>query len=269
MLNNIIKRRSEGMSVNSYLQDLGSSLVLSSNEKGSITTSIDTLKSRLTSYFGDDVTDKIIFGSYTRETILPRKVDEESDIDFMVVFKNSNNYKPQSFLNRLKNFAEAKYKTSEIHQSSPTIVLELNHIKFELVPAYVSYGFYYIPKNSSEWMYTNPNDFNNKLVECNKNNAYKIKPVVRLLKHWNIQKNSREIASYELESKIANEMTYAFISCTSYTDYLKGALSKLRTFYNASRIDNAISKIDEALQNENDGYQYRAMGKIKEVFPEV
>lgn len=64
MQNNIIKRRSEGMSVNSYLQDLGSSLVLSSNEKSSITTSIDTLKSRLASYFGDDVTDKIIFGSY-------------------------------------------------------------------------------------------------------------------------------------------------------------------------------------------------------------
>ena len=128
------------MSVNSYLQDLGSSLVLNSNEKSSITTSIDTLKSRLTSYFGDNVLDKIIFGSYTRETILPRKVDENSDIDLMVVFENLDNYKPQSFLNRLKSFAETKYKTSEIYQSSPTVVLELNHIKFELVPAYISYG---------------------------------------------------------------------------------------------------------------------------------
>lgn len=257
------------MSVNSYLQDLGSSLVLSSNEKGSITTSIDTLKSRLTSYFGDDVIEKIIFGSYTRETILPRKADEDSDIDLMVVFKNPNNYKPQSFLNKLKNFAEAKYSTSEIYQSSPTIVLELNHIKFELVPAYVYYGMYYIPKNSSEWMYTNPNDFNNKLMECNKNNSYKIKPVVRLLKHWNIQKNSYRLYSYELESKIANEMTYAYISCTSYTDYLKSALGKLRTYYNATEINNAIAKINEALQNERDGYPYTAMNKIKEVFPEV
>ncbi|MFW2502762.1 SMODS domain-containing nucleotidyltransferase [Clostridium diolis] len=257
------------MSVNSYLQDLGSSLVLSSNEKSSITTSIDTIKSRLTTYFGEDVIDKIIFGSYTRETILPRKADENSDIDLMVVFKNPYSYKPQSFLNKLKNFAEAKYSTSEIHQSSPTIVLELNHIKFELVPTYTSYDQYYIPKNSSEWMYTNPNDFNNKLVECNKNNSYKIKPVVRLLKYWNIQKNSRDLCSYELESKIANEMTYSYISCTSYTDYLKSALGKLRTFYNSSKIDNAISKIDEALQNEQENYPYTAMSKIKEVFPEV
>lgn len=224
------------MSVNSYLHDLGSSLVLSSDEKSSITTSIDTLKSRLAYYFGDDVTNKIIFGSYTRETILPRKADEGSDIDFMVVFKNPNNYKPQSFLNKLKNFAEAKYSSSEIYQSSPTIVLELNHIKFELVPAYEFYGMHYIPKNSSEWLYTNPNEFNNKLVECNKNNSYKIKPVVRLLKHWNIKKNSRGLYSFELESKIANEMTYAYITCTSYTDYLKNALGKLRTYYQHNSI---------------------------------
>lgn len=257
------------MSVNSYLQELGSSLVLSSNEKGSITISIDTLKLRLASYFKDEVIDKIIFGSYTRETILPRKTDHKSDIDLMVVFKNPYSYKPQSFLNRLKSFAETKYKTSEIYQSSPTIVLELNHIKFELVPAYISYGLYYIPQNSSDWMLTNPNDFNNKLVECNKNNSYKIKPLVRLLKHWNIKNNSRNLPSFELESKIANEMTYAYINCTSYTDYLKSALAKLRTYSNATRIDSAADKINEALQNEKEGYPFTALSKIKEVFPEV
>lgn len=257
------------MSVNSYLQDLGSTLVISSDEKNSITTSISTIKDRLTSYFGEDVVDKVVFGSYTRETILPRKIDENSDIDLMVVFKNTNNYKPQSFLNRLKNFAETKYSTSEIYQSSPTIVLELHHIKFELVPAYKFYTMHYIPKNSSEWMYTNPNDFNDKLIDCNKNNAYKIKPVVRLIKHWNIQNNSRTVSSYELESKIANGMTYSYMNCKSYTDYLKRALNELRTYYNDKNIDTAISKIDEALENEKDNYPYTALSKIKEVFPEV
>lgn len=257
------------MSVNSYLQSLGSTLVVTSNEKSSITTSINTIKYRLESYFGDDVIDKIVFGSYTRETILPRKADENSDIDLMVIFKNPNNYKPQSFLNRLKKFAEVRYSTSEIYQSSPTIVLELNHIKFELVPAYIQYGLYYIPKNSSEWMYTNPNSFNDKLIECNKNNSYKIKPIVRLIKHWNIQNNYRSLSSYELENKIASEMMYAYLSCTSYTDYLKRALSELRTYYNTSSIDSSISKINEALKYENDNYPYTALNKIKEIFPEV
>ena len=112
-------------------------------------------------------------------------------------------------------------------------------------------------------MYTNPNDFNSKLIECNKNNSYKMKPVVRLLKHWNIQKNSRNLASFELESKITNEMTYAYISCTSYTDYLKSALAKLKTYSNATRIDNVVAMINEALQNERGGYLFTALNNIK------
>ena len=90
------------MSVNSYLQNLASDLVLSDSEKSSITTSINTIKSRLDSYFSD-VTEKRVFGSYVRGTILPRKADSESDVDLMIVFPNPYGHKPQSFLNRLKN----------------------------------------------------------------------------------------------------------------------------------------------------------------------
>lgn len=92
-------------------------------------------------------------------------------------------------MDRLKRFAEAKYSTSEIYQSSPTIVLELNNIKFELVPAYKSFGTYYIPDSNGGWMATYPNDFNDKLTEANNNCSYKIKPLVRLIKHWNVNVN--------------------------------------------------------------------------------
>ena len=257
------------MSVNSYLQDLGSALVLSSSEKSNITTSVDTIKSRLSSYFGSDVTEKKLYGSYVRGTILPRKADENSDVDLMVVFNNPNGYQPQSFLNRLKNFAEYYYSRSEIYQSSPTIVLELSHIKFELTPAYKKYGMYYIPQNSTEWMYTDPDGFYSKLTECNKNNHYKIKPVVRLLKHWNIQKNYRDLASFELEKKVAEELMYAYFSCTSYTDYLKYAFDKIKYTTDYKRVNKARACIDDALQLEKDGCPYSALSKIKEAFPEI
>ena len=136
------------MSVNSYLFDLGSSLVLSDTEKDKIVTSINAIKANLDRYFGSSVVEKKVYGSYVRSTILPRKADENSDIDLMVVFNNSEGYKPQAFLNRLKNFAETYYSRSEIYQSNPTVVLELSHIKFELTPAYLEYGsHYYIPKD--------------------------------------------------------------------------------------------------------------------------
>ena len=257
------------MSVNSYLSDLASELVLSSTEKDNISTSVDAIKTRLGWYFSTDVEEKKVFGSYVRGTILPRKDDENSDVYIMVVFKNPYGYKPQTFLNKLKAFAEKYYSSSEIYQSSPTIVLELHHIKFELTPAYKSYGSYYIPNGPSEWMYTDPDGFYNTLTQCNVNNSYKIKPVVRLLKHWNIKKNYRDLASFSLEKKIAEEMTYSYITCTSYTDYLKKALETIKYSTNYSRVNTAISHIDAALDYEKQGMPYTALSEIKEAFPEV
>ena len=247
---------------------MASSLVLSDSEKSSITTSVNTIKSRLDGYFSD-VTEKKVFGSYSRETILPRKADENSDVDIMVVFSNPNGYKPQSFLDRLKKFAEYYYSTSEIHQSSPSLVLELNHIKFELTPAYKSYGTYYIPDGPSYWKSTDPDGFNSTLIECNKNNGYKIKPVVRLLKHWNIQKNGRDLASFLLEQTIAKELTYSYISCSSYTDYLKAGLKELKYKTDYWKVDTAIDRINQALSYEEQGMTYSAESEIKKVFPEI
>src|SRR5690606_40140815 len=58
----------------------------------------------------------------SRGTILPRSMDEQSDIDYMVVFSDGS-ATPQTYLNRLKTFVEKRYGSSEIYQSSPTIVL--------------------------------------------------------------------------------------------------------------------------------------------------
>lgn len=257
------------MSVNSYLSDLASDLVLSSTEKDHISTSVDTIKTRLSLYFSTDVEEKKVFGSYIRGTILPRKADEKSDVDIMLVFKNPNGYKPQTFLNKLKGFAEKYYRSSEIYQSSPTIVLELNHIKFELTPAYVQYGKYYIPNGQRDWMCTDPDGFYSTLTQCNANNSYKIKTVVRLLKHWNIAKNNRNMASFSLEKKIAEEMTYAYISCTSYTDYLKKALNVIKYNTNIDRVNIAIGHIDSALDYEGENMPCSALAEIKKAFPEV
>ena len=99
----------------------------------------DTLSTKLGNYF-DNIASKFVFGSYDRRTILRRSKDSNSDIDFMVCFTDGNEWTPQTLMNRLKRFAEANYSKNEIYQSSPTIVLELSHIKFELVPAWGTYN---------------------------------------------------------------------------------------------------------------------------------
>lgn len=118
-------------------------------------------------------------------------------------------------------------------------------------------------------MYTDPDGFYSTLTQCNSNNSYKIKPVVRLLKHWNIAKNNRNMSSFLIEKKIAEEMTYACISCTSYTDYLKKAFNLIKYDTNTDRVNLAISRIDSALAYEGDDMPYSALAEIKKVFPEV
>ncbi len=258
------------MSVNSYLDTLDSDIKVSDSEESKIEVSLSTIKSRLILYFGSDVTERKVFGSYDRKTILSRKSDDESDVDLMVVFKNPDGNKPQSFLNRLKSFAEYYYSTSEIHQSSPTIVLELNHIKFELTPAYVSYGTYYIPNGPSNWKSTDPDKLRDNVNESNRNNNYKLKPVLRLLKHWNVNKNYGVMASYAIEDTVATSLKYAYYSCTSYTDYLKRAFESIRYMGTSSdRVKSAMDRIDSALNYEANGYNYLALDEIKKVFPEV
>ncbi len=261
------------MSINTYLSNLASDLILSDQENENIRVSINTLETRLNSWFETDIIEKFKFGSYTRNTILPRKVDDSSDIDYMVVFNNYDNCTPQTYLNRLKKFVENYYSTSEIHQSSPTIVLKLNHIKFELVPAYKGWTSYYIPDGNGSWMLTNPNDFNSKLTKANNNNSYKIKPLVRLIKYWNINSNYRYFSSYKMEEKIANSYEFGSYFLNSYTDYVKSIFNLLKDMtYNPdviNRINRALDRINKSIELENAGKPYSALEEIKKVFPEV
>ena len=118
-------------------------------------------------------------------------------------------------------------------------------------------------------MYTNPIEFNTKLIDCNRNNCYKIKPIIRLIKHWNISKNGRDIASFSIEERIANNMMYAYVNCTSYTEYLERGLTEIKYLTDYNKVNTAISHIEKAIEYEEDKMPYSALSEIKKAFPEV
>jgi hypothetical protein len=257
------------MSVLSYLEKRASDAVLSSDEKSSITTSITTLKSRVGSHFGSKVSEHFQFGSSTRGTILPRAMDSNSDIDYMIVFSESG-YTPQTYLDRLKRFVETYYSRSEIYQSSPTVVLELNHIKFDLVPALsTGSGSYNIPSGPSNWQSTNPNDFNSSLETANKNNSYLIKPTIRLAKFWNA-KNNYVFDSFSFEKWIVNQY---FFSCSNQRDYLFSAFDALSATspseqWRRDKIERAKKIVADVRQLERDNMPYSAEAEVKKLIPE-
>jgi hypothetical protein len=200
-------------------------------------------------------------------TILPRKADSRSDIDYMIVFDNNNGYKPQTFIDRLKRFAEAKYSTSEIAQSHPTVVLKLNHIKFDLVPAYENWwGVLQIPAPSSsyqDWMSTDPNGFNDDLTSKNQNNSNLIKPMIRLVKYWNAQ-NGYVYDSFLLEkSMVAN----SYWSCYNLKDYFFEAINDLQTWdlpqYKKDKVQRAQDIAAKTKEYEEDDMPASAESEIK------
>lgn len=265
------------MSINSYLTGLSSDLVLSSNEKSSIETSIDTLSRRLDLYFKNgELHNHFQFGSSTRRTILPRKADSQSDIDYMVVFKNPNNYKQDTLLEYLRNFMKYYYNTSEIYKDSPTMVLELNHIKFELVPAIQDYfGKLSIPSKSktlTEWMSTDPIGFNKKLTDANIRNNSMLKPVIRLIKYWNKNKLNGQFYSYSLEEWIVNN--YGYSSRESIKQYVFEIIENKSFSWGDSEpfkrnLNSSKEIIKCSREHEASGYSQLAIQEIKKLFPGI
>ncbi|SCJ44608.1 Nucleotidyltransferase domain [uncultured Clostridium sp.] len=264
------------MSINGYLTTLASSLIIRDSEKESIARSISTLQTRLNLYFKDEIEEQFCFGSYTRGTILPRKADESSDIDYMIVFKNSEGYMPQTFFRKLKEFANHWYGSSEIYRDSPTIVLELKHIKFELVPAYSSLSYwskqYYIPAPRAthiNWIQTDPNEFNSKIKNKNVKEQSIIKPLVRLLKYWNTR-NGHVYSSYELEQHIIDQ-GYWFEN--NLRDYFYKAVASLQTFglnsTDTNKVNSFKNKVEQIRDYEQRGYEPYAESELKILLPNI
>lgn len=259
------------MTVLSHLRKVATNGVLNGDEKVSINTSILTLERRLTNCFGQDVTDKFRFGSSTRGTILPRSMDSNSDIDYMVVFRDDQ-YQPTTYLNKLKRFVSTYYSTSEIYQSSPTIVLELGHIKFDLVPALEGRSNYQIPAPASDyldWLPTDPNDFNETLVDKNMNHNSLIKPAIRLAKYWNSQ-NSYVFDSYLLEKEIVD---MSFWLCDDLKEYFYDVINNLEVSYFApqwkkDKLARAKKIIGSTKEYESRNMPLTAESEIKKLLPE-
>lgn len=258
------------MTVISYLKQRAESAMLSSTEENSIYTSISTIKNRLNSHFGTDVSEQFRFGSSTRQTILPRSMDEDSDIDYMVVFQHSG-YSPQTYLDRLKRFAEKYYYSSEIKQSSPSVVLQLNHIKFDLVPAlHQQWSFSYrIPNGSLAWQDTNPNDFNATLNEKNAAELYLLKPAIRLMKFWNAR-NGYVFDSYSLEKYIVGLSFYLAYNIRDYvfTVFDNIYLGSDQAQWRRDKIDRAKAIIANVRRLENDARSFAAEVEVKKLIQE-
>jgi hypothetical protein len=201
------------VSIDNYLRSLSYDryyLKNDSSETDKISRSLDALIKNLNTDMGVLIRGKIIFGSYDRDTILPRKIDTKSDVDLMVIFNHTEHERtPETYRTWLKLFADKYYKDkygSEVIKSFPTVTIRLSNIHYDLVPAKQENNLYfgstlYIPDSGNSWRTTNPKDVKDKLTEANTKYNSIVKPIIRILKAWNAS-NSYPFESYELEKTI-------------------------------------------------------------------
>lgn len=262
------------MTVLRYLEKLASDLNIAEKEKESISTSIQTIKYRLETHFDDELEEVLRFGSSTRNTMLPRSADAKSDVDYLVVFYSD--YNPQTYLNKLKRFANKYYPYSYYRQSSPTVVLELNHLMFDLVPGRkgLLWG-YKIPAPGDftfeKWKATQPLSLNDDINNMNKLTGYKLKQAVRILKYWNA-KNNYVFPSYELEQML---VAHAYYGCSNLKDYFYESVNcaSYRTWsmpeYKKIKLKlleekkNYIKKMDEM------GHPDEALRELEKLIPQM
>src|SRR5258706_10975321 len=104
------------MSINNKLSNFAQhQLVIGYNaiERENIKTSLYQLEKILHDKLKDELRDLMKFGSFTRNTILPRKYDPNTDVDLMVIFNTgTNKYTPGTYREKILRIVSSAYPNS-------------------------------------------------------------------------------------------------------------------------------------------------------------
>lgn len=267
-------------SVNGFLTKLSVKAMLKSKRlpKINIDKSIASVKTRLNLYHRAEITEQFVFGSYRRKTILPRFMDAKADVDYMVVFSNTS-FQPQTYLDHLRRFVDKNYPKTLIKQDHPAIRLDLNHIRFELVPAIRKKNKLWIPAKSTahaNWIATDPNDFIIHLTKKNQQHKNHIRPLVRLVKYWNAS-NGYPYESFELEKAIVEcDYSGGFFSHSpkNLRDYFYHFMKNLDDNNDAQWKNDVVNKAHQILKDckwheENNDDPRTAISELQRILPDV
>lgn len=256
------------MDLNSYLEQLIVALTPPKSEGDKMSASARIITDRLEEYFGEDIYDVRFFGSYDRGTNLPRMIDNKSDIDLMVLFGDEN-LKPQTLLSKLKEFANKFYHNSDVYQDKPTIVIEMAKAQFDLVPAIfeengnnIKTSIPEFSKQSQNWLVTNSEKQKLDLFLKNRQEKGRIRPLIRLVKYWNVV-NNYPWASYTIESFIINR---SYPNCTSLKDYLFEVIDDMST---SGQTNIQIQKVKEIKEMKANIIKCENMNRIEYAVQEL
>jgi len=208
----------------------------------------------------DYVSHTFLTGSYKKKTL----INPANDIDVFIVLKgySENNITPNAILNKLKKDLQKTYPNTTIKQNKPCIVIEFNHVTFELTPAieienyWTNDNEFYIPemsKNNTWQKVENPRILEKSLVEANQRLSQKLNPLIKMMKKCKINNNIKA-PSFEME-KMAISSLYDFSGFRDGVQQLLKVYNWTHKKYNSYDIEN-MSDNEFATFCRNDLFGY-------------
>ena len=210
---------------------------LTENQRDKIKTSHKHLRENILQPL-DYVSYTFLTGSYKKKTL----INPANDIDVFVILNGYSKYDitPNAILNKLKIDLQKTYPNTKIKQDKPCIVIEFNHITFELTPAIEIKDYwggdseFYIPemsKNNRWQKVENPRILEKALTNANQNLSNKLNPLIKMMKKCKVQ-NNLKTPSFEME-KMAITQLYSI-------DNFRDGVQKLLEIYNWYKYDKII-----------------------------
>lgn len=209
-------------------------LALTDNQRQVASTRQNRLRDFLRQRF-ELVDDPWLTGSYSRQTI----VRQDRDIDVMASFSVSrywSSYEHNSvgFVQLVRDALNREYGSSDVSRSGAAVVMRMEVFNVDVVPVFARQGDGFLLSNGvSRWKATNP-PFHFKLMEDHNTRDPRLKPLVKLMKFWNIC-NDALLESFHLEMMI--ERMWQSGTIDSYPDGVKETLRVLPVWLRESFSD--------------------------------
>jgi Second Messenger Oligonucleotide or Dinucleotide Synthetase domain len=221
-------------------------------------------------------------GSYERDTI----IRPLNDVDIFCVL-DKDEWKdeygrlpnPQSVLTQLKNYLNGinDYK-DKVSQDRPCVTISLSDKDFDVLPSFQEAGGgYQMPNYDLQtWTWTFPEQLTTSLNNANKTCNYRLKGVIRAIKHWN-RENSKLIPSFHIEeTAISLFSAFGFKNeeeaIRKWFNYSTGYFdsSKFKSQQQCTDATNIVKKVKEKLNEAkvhlDNSSQSEAIKIWKEVF---
>jgi predicted nucleotidyltransferase len=262
------------MPIDKHLTKIAVQSILADDAKDVVQRTLGALQTRLQQHFGARMQSSVVFGSYSRGTILPRAMDARSDIDYMVVFSASEP-SVQACLEQLKEFAKQSLGIAEPSHDQATLRLETQQLRFELVPATCNlFGGLQIAAPAGphgSWLDTDPQAVHDKLTEAHRRHGGLIRPLVRVMKYWNATANY-PFEPFALEQKVVGFAHAQTTPAARISDYFVHFVETLHVSWadQATKRD-AVERLKamtaQARQFQRSGLDIQAKGVMVQLLP--